>query len=61
MQESFSNLPRPLVVDGIKIWPASFHGDDKWFIAYQGTAYYFRHRGSAIKWIKANTTNQDTP
>lgn len=60
MQELFGNLPRPRVVNGIKIWPASFHGDDKWFIAYDGKPYYFRNYGTAITWIKNNTTSQDT-
>ena len=61
MQELFGNLPRPTVVNGIKIWPVSFHGDDKCFIAYEGKPYYFRGYGNAITWIKNNVNSQDTP
>jgi hypothetical protein len=58
MEELFKGLPRPRMVNGIKIWPASFHGDDKFFIAYEGNPYYFRSYGNAITWIKNNVNSQ---
>jgi hypothetical protein len=44
----FSDLPCPVMVGAMKLWPVHSRPEFQWFIAYEGKPYYFRSKQEAL-------------
>lgn len=55
----FSDLPAPIMIGAIKLWPVHSRPESSWFIAYEGKPYYFRSKQEAILFAKDKQAMHD--
>ena len=55
----FNDLPHPLMIGDIKIWPAHSQPGIRWFIAYEGKPYWFKSLNAARLFAKDKQDIED--
>ena len=48
----FDDLPRPFMIDGMKVWPCASRPGFQHFIAHGGKPFYFRSKAEAVLFVK---------
>ncbi len=55
----WDDLPEPFMVGSIKLWPAHSRPGFQWFIAYEGSPYYFRTKSEAVLFARDRQSIED--
>lgn len=56
----WDDLPSPFVVGAIKIWPCMSRPGFQWFIAHDGSPYYFKSKSEAVLFAKDRQSIEDS-